>query len=53
MSQIYFGDVAKVWVSGDALDLYSGGLCLEYRQGQNDPELSVFVVPLITSMCIF
>jgi hypothetical protein len=33
-----FGDVEQVRVSGNALDLHSGGFCLEYRLGQNGSE---------------
>jgi hypothetical protein len=38
MSQMQFGDVEQVGLSGDALDLHTGGFCLDYRLGQNGLE---------------
>jgi len=33
MSQMQFGDIEQVRVSGNAVDSRSGGFCLEYRLG--------------------
>ena len=42
MSEMQFGDVEHVGVSGDALDSHSGSFCLEYRLVQNGPQVICF-----------